>query len=88
MGNVNALTTQARQQTVLEAGGKEVAALMKDELPQVGRHLFSDQFEVNEARAICYLGKKTDPIRDFFSKTTKLYDPRKPSRRQAKDKLA
>ena len=44
MGNVNALTTQAQQQTVLEAGGKEVAALMKDEMPQAGRHLFSDQF--------------------------------------------
>ena len=44
MGNVNALTTQARQQTLLEAGGKEVAALMKDEMPQAGRHLFCDQF--------------------------------------------
>ena len=33
MGNVKALTTQAWQQTVLEAGGKEVAALMKDEMP-------------------------------------------------------
>ena len=44
MGNVNALTTQARQQTVLEAGGKEVASLMKDEMPQAGRHLFGDQF--------------------------------------------
>ena len=41
MGNVNALTTQARQQTVLEAGGTEVAALMKDEMPQAGRHLFT-----------------------------------------------
>ena len=44
MGNVNAFTTQTRQQIVLEAGGKEVAALMKDEMPQSGRHLFGDQF--------------------------------------------
>ena len=44
IGYVNALTTQARQQTVLEAGGKEVAALMKNEMPQAGRHLFGDQF--------------------------------------------
>ena len=39
MDNVNALTTQAQQQTVLEVGCKEVAAMMKDEMPQVERHL-------------------------------------------------
>ena len=80
MGNVNALTTQAGQQTVLEAGDKEVAALMKDEMPQAGRHLFGDQFAATQTENVKASTALRDAVRLTKPATTVSTGSRPPFR--------